>query len=93
MSVLNQTEIVIMGGNDGSWLNDIFVLNTETAKCAKVGQGGPFAFLSYSNSAASYTENKIVALVLDNSSKPQFIEYGKGMSRISVLKELPKYWQ
>ena len=92
-SPINDSEVLIMGGHDGSWRNDGFVLNTETLRVEKVSQGGPFAFLSYSNASTKYTENKVVALVLDNSSKPQFIEYGRGMSTFSVLKELPKYWQ
>ena len=93
VSAINEQDILIMGGHDGSWRNDGFILSTDTCKCEKVAQGGPFAFLTYSNASTQYTENKVVALVLDNSSKPQLIEYQVGMSTFSVIKELPKYWQ
>lgn len=35
-SPINDSEILIMGGHDGSWRNDGFILNVETQKCEKV---------------------------------------------------------
>ena len=71
---LNSNEIAIMGGYNGSDLNDVFILYVSTEKCGKVAQGDQsFLFHSVKNASARVGENKVAALVEGKEGKPVLI--------------------
>ena len=64
ISVLNSTEIVIMGGkSDRDKLNDIWVFNVRSDTCEKVAEGGPIGFRVWHNQSTPVGLNKVAVLV------------------------------
>lgn len=64
ISVLNSTEIVIMGGkSDRDKLNDIWVFNVRSDTCKKVAEGGPIGFRVWHNQSTPVGLNKVAVLV------------------------------
>ena len=74
---ISDTEIVIMGGYNGRWLSDAFVLDISSDKLRKVVQEAPLSFKSYNNASVRTSAETVVALVDDDSFKPKFIEFKK----------------
>ena len=82
---LNDTEIAILGGNDGNCLSDVIVFNTTTKTCQKVSAGGDYKFYAEGNQCVQAGINKVVALVKDKDNKPAVISWTKGASAVTIL--------
>ena len=86
---LNKTQILIMGGQTdyNSYTNDVFIFDSESDQVKKVaGEAAEkITFWATGNACAAVNEEKVVALVRGNDSKPYLIKYTMGSRSISLI--------
>ena len=63
-----------MGGFNGNYLSEVFILNISSNNCIKVAQGGPvIGFYSSDNASAKVEDDKIIALTKCQNGLPRLI--------------------
>ena len=96
VSILNSTEIVIMGGNgyiddDLSSLGDVYLLDSQSDRIEKKVTNFPglLQFNSAGNKCAQFQSDNVVALVEDvDQTKTIVVEFKKGQRMVKTIKTL-----
>ena len=75
-----------MGGFNGNYLGDVFVLDISTNSCTKVAYGGSVAgFVSGDNASADMGDDTVIALAECQTGMPRLIKYVKGANQITAI--------
>ena len=85
MQPFNETVILIAGGYNGKFLNDVLLFDIEDQSITNITEPGKLKFQSLGNQCALVTPNRIAALVQDKNADPHMIEFTHG-DLTSVLK-------
>jgi hypothetical protein len=88
LAPINETEIAILGGYDGTKnFNDVVILNTKTSKCEQVASGGNYKFLVNGNQCAQIDINIILALAVGVDGSPALISWTKGEQAVTIIEK------
>ena len=93
VSILNSTEIVIMGGNgyiddDLSSLGDVCLLNSQTDRIEKKVANFPglLQFQAIGNKCSQFASDNVIALVEDlDRTKTMVVEFKKGQKNVKTI--------
>ena len=79
VAALNETEIVIFGGQSAeSHLKDIVIFDCRLKQCRVVENAGSHEFVAFGNQSVNVEANKVISLVRSKDNLPLLLQYTKG---------------